>query len=48
MFIGGDNIEYAAGCGTPTIVDPDGMRRPATLEDYLNFVKLVHQIFIIT
>lgn len=44
MFIGGDNIEYAAGYGTPTIVDPDGRRRPATLDDYLNFVRLVHQI----
>jgi trimethylamine--corrinoid protein Co-methyltransferase len=44
MLIGGENIEYAAGYGTPTIVDPDGVRRPATLEDFLNFVKMVHQI----
>ena len=44
MLIGGENIEYAAGYGTPTIVDQDGQRRPATLEDFLNFVKMVHQV----
>lgn len=43
MFIGGSNIEYASGYGTATIVDPDGLRRPATLDDFLVFVKLVHQ-----
>ena len=43
MLIGGENIEYAAGYGTPTIVDRDGQRRPATLDDFLNFVKMVHQ-----
>jgi trimethylamine--corrinoid protein Co-methyltransferase len=44
MLIGGENIEYAAGYGTPTIVDRDGMRRSATLDDFLNFVKMVHQV----
>jgi trimethylamine--corrinoid protein Co-methyltransferase len=43
-LIGGENIEYAAGYGTPTIVDRDGRRRPATLDDFLNFVKMVHQV----
>ncbi|HCY85146.1 MAG TPA: trimethylamine methyltransferase [Desulfobacteraceae bacterium] len=43
MFIGGDHTEYASGYGTPTIVDPDGMRRPADMSDFLTFVKLVHQ-----
>ena len=44
MLIGGENTEYAAGYGTPTIVDRDGMRRSATLGDFLNFVKMVHQV----
>jgi len=43
MFIGGDSTHYAAGYGTPTIVAPDGSRRPATLEDYITFLKLVDQ-----
>lgn len=43
MFIGGDSTEYAAGYGAPTIVDPDGNRRAALMEDYLQFLKLVHQ-----
>ena len=44
MLIGGDTIEYAAGYGCPSIVDPNGQRRPATLDDFLKLVKLVHQI----
>lgn len=43
MFIGGNRIEYAAGYGTSTIVDPDGLRRPATLDDFMTFLRLVHQ-----
>lgn len=43
MFIGGSNIEYASGYGTSTIVDADGQRRPATMDDFMKFVKLVHQ-----
>ena len=43
MFIGGSHIEYASGYGTATIVDPDGQRRAATLDDFLKFVRLVHQ-----
>lgn len=43
MFIGGSHIEYASGYGTSTIVDPDGQRRPATFDDFVTFVKLVHQ-----
>ena len=43
MFVGGDSIEYAAGYGAPTIVDPEGNRRAALMEDYIQFLKLVNQ-----
>jgi len=43
IFIGGDNIEFAPGYGAPTIIDKHGRRRPAMFQDYINFLKLVHQ-----
>jgi len=43
MNIGGDNTEYGAGYGCPAIIGPDGKRRNARFDDYLNFLKLVHQ-----
>ena len=43
MFIGGDKLEYAAGYGAACIVDAQGNRRSARIEDYLKFLQLVHQ-----
>lgn len=43
MVIGGDHIECAAGYGCPTIMDADGTRKIAVLDDYVSFAKLVHQ-----
>lgn len=42
MEIGGDGIEYAPGYGCSSIIDSGGQIRDATLEDYLNFSKIVH------
>lgn len=44
MTIGGDNTEHISfNSGFPFVVDLEGVRRNATFEDYLNFLKLVHQ-----
>ncbi len=43
LIIGGDSVEFGAGYGCPAIIDPDGRRRNARFDDYLNFLKLVHQ-----
>jgi len=43
LNIGGDNVECGAGYGCPAIIEPDGKRRNARFEDYINFFKLVHQ-----
>jgi trimethylamine--corrinoid protein Co-methyltransferase len=43
MHIGGDNVECAAGYGCPAIIEADGTRRDALLQDYVTFAKLVHQ-----
>ena len=40
-FIGGENMELAAGYGAPAVVDPDGGARPATFQDYAGFARLV-------
>ncbi|MCG8472281.1 MAG: trimethylamine methyltransferase family protein [Desulfobacterales bacterium] len=41
MEIGGDTTYYAAGYGCPSVFDRDGVKRPATFEDYHTFLKLV-------
>lgn len=43
MRIGGERIYYASGYGSPTIIMPDGTRRYAMFQDYLDLLKLVHQ-----
>ena len=44
MIIGGDAVEYVScNSGFPWIADFEGTRRKAVLQDYLTFVKLVHQ-----
>ena len=40
IIIGGDHVEPAPTFGAYQIVDYKGESRPATLEDYINFVKL--------
>jgi trimethylamine--corrinoid protein Co-methyltransferase len=43
MHIGGDGIEHtSSNSGFPYIADIEGNRRLAKLEDYLKFIKLVH------
>lgn len=41
MVLGGDRTYYGAGYGCPSILDGEGVRRSATFEDYLTFLKLV-------
>lgn len=43
MQIGGGSVQYAPGYGAPAIVESDGARRNAVVDDYLNFLKLFHQ-----
>ncbi|QDR79134.1 trimethylamine methyltransferase family protein [Sporomusa termitida] len=43
IVVGGDNVECCPGSGSPAISESDGSKRPATLTDYINFVKLYHQ-----
>lgn len=43
VVIGGSHSECAAGYGCPFIIGSDGARRDALLDDYLRFVRLVHQ-----
>jgi trimethylamine--corrinoid protein Co-methyltransferase len=43
MHIGGDNVECGAGYGCPAIIEGDGKKRDALLQDYVTFAKLVHQ-----
>ena len=42
VVIGGDHIAYIPCYGPPFVSDLDRGRREATLEDYINFVKLSH------
>jgi len=43
IVIGGNHIECAAGYGCSAIIEADGHRRNAILQDYVTFAKLVHQ-----
>jgi trimethylamine--corrinoid protein Co-methyltransferase len=43
VCIGGDSTVFAAGYGATFIVDENGAKRNARLDDYLKFLKLVHQ-----
>lgn len=42
VILGGDNFAYIPCFGPPFVHDLDNGRRPSTLEDYTNFVKLGH------
>ena len=42
VVIGGNNIVFAPVYGPPFVLDLDGGRREATLEDFENFVKLAY------
>lgn len=41
--IGNDRVEFAPGYGAPNVIQRNGESRRATLNDYINFLKLVHQ-----
>ena len=41
-IVGGDNVVQAPGYGCPQVCDQTGVRRNATLEDYVKFTKLFH------
>ena len=41
--IGGDHIEFAPAYGAPFVLENDGTRRNAVIDDFLKFLKLVHQ-----
>lgn len=43
VTIGGAKTEFAPGYGAPVIIDEKGNRRAALLNDYITFLKLVHQ-----
>ena len=42
VTIGNGSPVFIPGYGCSLIIDPAGYRRPATLDDYLRFVKLIH------
>jgi trimethylamine--corrinoid protein Co-methyltransferase len=42
VIIGGDHIAYIPGYAPPFVHDLDRGRRPSTLQDFVNFVKLGH------
>jgi trimethylamine---corrinoid protein Co-methyltransferase len=42
VTIGGTHLVISPGLGNPFMVDADGGQRPALMEDYENFCKLVH------
>lgn len=42
LIVGGENIIYMPGYGSPFIHEADGTRRNSRMEDYDNFVKLAH------
>lgn len=43
MSIGGDNVEYCSGYGCTSIIEKDGNVRQASLNDYIKFLKIIHQ-----
>ncbi len=43
IVVGGDHVECCPGSGSPAVAASDGSKRPATLADYINFLKLYHQ-----
>ena len=43
MIVGNDTVECCPGSGSPAISEIDGSKRPATMADYIKFLKLYHQ-----
>lgn len=43
MALGDGALEYAPGYGAPAMVESDGTKRQALLDDYTRFLKLFHQ-----
>lgn len=43
ITVGGDHLNPAPGYGCPFVVDMEGNKRPAVIEDYVKFAKLYHQ-----
>jgi len=43
IHLGFGSTEYAPGYGAPAIVESDGTKRNASLDDYIKFLKLFHQ-----
>jgi trimethylamine---corrinoid protein Co-methyltransferase len=41
--IGGDHVEVCPGSGSSFICDINGKKHPASMEDYVKFLKLYHQ-----
>ncbi len=43
IIVGGDHLNPAPGYGCPFVMEPDGSRHSATIEDFVKFAKLYHQ-----
>lgn len=43
ITVGGDNVECFPAYGSPLILELDGSKRPAQMEDYVRFLKLYQQ-----
>lgn len=43
MVLGAGALEYAPGYGAPAVVESDGTKRQAVVDDYVRFLKLFHQ-----
>ncbi len=43
MVVGGDHVECCPGSGSPAVAGSDGSKRPATMTDYITFLKLYQQ-----
>ena len=45
--IGGEGMEFLAGYGAPSVMDFDGVNRPAATRDFIDFIKMVevHDLF---
>ncbi|MEL7563425.1 MAG: trimethylamine methyltransferase family protein [Dehalobacterium sp.] len=43
ITFGGEKVEFGPGYGAPSIIEENGVSRPALVGDYVNFIKLYHQ-----
>ncbi len=42
LKVGGENVIYAPVTGPPYVYDLDNGRRESTMQDFLNFIKMIH------